>query len=219
MIGVDNPQEIKHCEPSVKIGGQIGFKQYDESSPLKPTVDRWRALLKGDDWGFPCLKDPDFVEDFISHIPDTGEQDKFVINTSSYRAGLTKDQFDPNYVLVFRRTLPSDQPKPEQHWTTDYITAVRGLTQEIPGAHRLYSIVLSTNLAELQRIGIAKEPQARGESDGEIKIEPTPFDQSKCLTRFRPKGQQKQLEAYQAAENSQSLEELIAQLSQLKKGA
>lgn len=216
MIDKDNPQGIKRPITMLEnIGANIGFPKYDNSSPLKPTVDRWLTILKGEDWGFPCLRDPEFVEDFINRVPDTTEQDKFVINTSVYNSD-PKAQYDSNYVLVFRRTLPSEEPKPEQHWTTEYMIAVNGLRYEISGVHRLHSVILSTRLTDLQQVGMDENDSLKGISDGEIKIKSTPFDQSKCVTRFRPKEQQKKLDIYLATENTQSAASVIQQISQLK---
>jgi hypothetical protein len=91
-------------------GGRIGFAKYDSASPLSPTIEHWRNLLGGNDWGFPCLRDSEFVEQFIQKVPSPEEQDKYVVNTSSYLALADRTKYDPKYVLAFRRSLPSDNP-------------------------------------------------------------------------------------------------------------
>ncbi len=50
-------------------------------------------------------EDPDFVQSFIQAVPDPEEQKKYLYHTAKYDVGI-KD-YNPAYVLFFRRTLPS----------------------------------------------------------------------------------------------------------------
>jgi len=193
-------------------GGQLSYR--DLPSQVNPIVMRWRLLLGGDDWGFPCLRDPDFVENFSHKITEPSEQDRYVLNTSAYLSGLDKPKYDPHYVLTFRRSLPSDKPKPEQHWTTDYTTAIRGLRQEVWGTHRLHSVILCSTLEELNRVGLDNNQEVKAVSDGEIKIKATPFDQNTCIAKYRPREQQNKLNAYMKTKNAVTLEVLLSQLAE-----
>jgi hypothetical protein len=71
--------------------------------------------------------------------------------------------------------------KPESLWTTDYMTALRGLTVEISAAHRLHTVMLCTSLDELYKVGLDDSGEAKAASDGEIKIKNEPFDQNKGI--------------------------------------
>jgi hypothetical protein len=62
-------------------------------------------------------KDEDFVYAFLLAVPDKETQIKYFENSTNYYCGKT---YDPNYVLFFRRTLPSNLPKPEERWTNTY---------------------------------------------------------------------------------------------------
>lgn len=212
---IDEPKPSGNINQLGIPGGQIGFP--DMPSQFDPIITRWRLLLNGNDWGFPCLRDPDFVENFTRSVNSSDEQDKYVLNTSAYLSGLDKSKYDSHYVLVFRRSLPTDKPKPEQHWTTDYITAVRGLGQEVQGVHRLHSMILCSTLEELNRIGLDENQDVKAVSDGEIKIKPIPFDQNNCVTKFRPKNQQEELDTYMKTKDAITLETLLNQLSDANK--
>ncbi|MEI6773584.1 MAG: hypothetical protein WCL18_01865 [bacterium] len=65
-------------------------------------------------------EDEDFVKAFLLAIPDKEIQQKFLLNTSNYN--VLHKNYDPNYVLFFRRTLPSNMPKHEERWTDVYFT-------------------------------------------------------------------------------------------------
>jgi hypothetical protein len=192
-------------------GGRIGFGE--PSNDLKPFIIHWQELLDGDVWGFSCMRDPDFVRAFIDKIPDPQEQDNFVINTAKYLSHESSD-YDPSHVLLFRRSLPSDIPKPEAHWTGDYISARNGLHREIPGEHRLYTIILCSTLETLSQAGFAEANAAS--TDEEVKIKPEPFDQQKCLLSFRPTDQQKQLDTYMTMGPAVTLRQLLDELKRMK---
>lgn len=60
---------------------------------------------------------------------------------------------DPSKVLFFRATQPSDQPKPEYYWTSDYFETQRGLTVEIPPEQRKTAIILVADLETIDKNG------------------------------------------------------------------
>ncbi|MEI6119034.1 MAG: hypothetical protein WCP92_07675 [bacterium] len=93
------------------------------------------------------VRDEDFIMAFMQSVPDREEQKKYITNSSKY---VLRESYDPNYVLFFRRTLPSQQPKPEERWTNEYLQVRNLLKREIPhGPHRLYSIILCDSLQHL----------------------------------------------------------------------
>ena len=96
-----------------------------------------------------CLcEDEDFVKAFLLAIPDKEIQQKFLLNTSNYNS-LKKD-YNPYYVLFFRRTLPSNIPKHEERWTDVYPIVKMGLRREIPpGPHRIHTIILCDSLQHI----------------------------------------------------------------------
>ena len=53
---------------------------------------------------------------------------------------------DPSQVLFFRVTQPTDKPKPEYYWTSDYFETQKGLTREISSKQRKTSIILVSSL-------------------------------------------------------------------------
>lgn len=201
------------------IGGEIGFRQSDNPQ-VKIATQQWKEALHRDTWGFPPMKDPDFVENFISRITTPEEQLKYVLNTSKFlsRQGANDVSYDPEYVLVFRRSLPSNDPKSERHWTTEYITARRGLTREIPhGPHRLYSIILCSTLADVLKDGGPSSEPNSATSDGEIKVDTPFYDQKRCIISFRPKDQEEELKKYQKTDGAMSLESVLKQIKEIKK--
>lgn len=62
---------------------------------------------------------------------------------------LQKLGLDPRYVLFFRRTQPSESPKPEYYWTSDFGEVQRGLSQEIRGKDRDTSVILCSTLEDI----------------------------------------------------------------------
>ena len=172
-------------------GGHVGFPEIAQDSPLFSVAKRWDQIL--DDTNLWFNRDPDFIGKFVIAVPDLYEQSQYLINSASFFLN-SRGRCDWDYVLVFRRSLPSTEDKPEQYWTTDYITALRELKNEIPGAHRLHTVILVTTLGQLTRYGIDDDIYSGGQSDGQIKIIETPVNQRLCLMSFRPSSQQKELD-------------------------
>lgn len=60
-----------------------------------------------------------------------------------------KNGIDVSKVLVFRATQPSDVPKPESYWTTDYFETVKGLGAEMGQKNRESAIILVSTLDKI----------------------------------------------------------------------
>lgn len=88
---------------------------------------------------------------------------------------------DPKHVLIFRVTQPSDAPKPEGFWTTDFFETQRGLTREISPEDRMRSVTLVSTLATVSGdTGVIRDIN----DDGGLavrQIEMKPFDQKQAL--------------------------------------
>lgn len=202
-------------KPSLPMpGGRIGFREFDNPQASE-AVNRWTDALKGDTFGFPSMRDPDFVEGFIAKIDNPEEQLKYVLNTRDFLSG-KDNSFDPKYVLMFRRTLPASEPKPEHHWTSNYTAVRTGLKEEIVGAHRLHTVILCTTLEDvLSDSGISKKPNY-AETDGEIKVDTPSYDQKRALFNFRPKEQEADLQKYMQVQDALSLEQVTAEIKKHK---
>ena len=59
---------------------------------------------------------------------------------------------DPSKVIFFRVTQPSDQPKPEFYWTTDFVETRGGLSVEL-GKQRQTSVILIDTLESIANNG------------------------------------------------------------------
>ena len=139
---------------------------------------RWETKIgEGTLQGTP-FNDACFLRTFLEDIKEE-EQFLYVYNTVLYLHN--KQGYDPHYVLVTRRSLPTMENKPEQFWTTDYIGPMNGLSNEIPkgSPHRLHSVILVTTLEKLQKYGFAFNHGGR--TDGEIMIEYKDFDRDDIL--------------------------------------
>lgn len=55
-------------------------------------------------------------------------------------------EIDPSQILFFRITQPTDKPKPEYYWTSDYFETQRGLTREISSEQRETAVILVASL-------------------------------------------------------------------------
>ncbi|MDD5054821.1 MAG: hypothetical protein PHZ00_00965 [Candidatus Peribacteraceae bacterium] len=171
---------------SERPGGAMGFAQPERGSPLANTMERWKQempeLLASD-----CFMDPEFAAVFARTVPDPAAQQLYIRNSLLYARN---GKYDPRYVVVFRRTQPAASPAPEQHWTTDYITARRGLRQEISGEQRATSIILCDTLGHVLSDG-GFDQTGQAQSDGEVKVlnNSGGFDQSTALFAFKPQGE------------------------------
>ena len=93
---------------------------------------------------------------------------------------------DPSKVLFFRITQPTDNPKPEYYWTSDYSEVQKGLTAEISPEQRKTSIILVADLETINGNGglIQDFNDDNGLAVRQIGIES--FDQKLALTIIRP---------------------------------
>ena len=90
---------------------------------------------------------------------------------------------DPSKVLFFRLTQPSDQPKPEYYWTTDYGETMKGLRMEVSEERRRTAIILVADLATInQNEGLIRD---RNDDNGLAvrQIGLDTFNQSKAIAR------------------------------------
>ena len=159
-------------------------------------------------------KDEGFVKAFIQSVPNEEEQKKYLINSSKY---VTNDSnYDPNYVLFFRRTLPSNSPKHEERRTNIYIQVRNGLRREIPeGPHRLHSVILCDSLKHLLMNG-EKTWEMRAFTDGEIVVKFPDYDQNTCICKFKPLEEQEALEEYLKIEGAIALENILQKIKKHK---
>ena len=159
------------------------------------------------------FKDEDFVTAFTQKVPDREEQKKYIINSAKYG---WREACDMNYVLFFRRTLPSHQTKPEERWTNEYLDVRNGLKIEIPhGPHRLYSIILCDSLQHLLING-EKKGETNAFTDGEIVVNLPDYDQDTCICKFKPVIEQKALDEYLKTEDAISLETMLEKIKKHK---
>lgn len=93
---------------------------------------------------------------------------------------------DPSKVLFFRITQPSDTPKPEYYWTSDYNETRQGLTAEIPSSQRERAIIL---IADLETIN-TNEGLIQDINDDQglavRQIGTGPFDQTMSMGTLSP---------------------------------
>ena len=159
-------------------------------------------------------KDSDFSEAFTQAITDKEEQIKFLMNTSRYNN--RQDDYDPKYVLLFRRTLPSEESKPEERWTDEYMQVLNGLRREIPeGPHRFHSIILCDSLEHLLSTG-EKQGETNSFTDGEIVVDFDKYDQDSCVCKFKPHREKEALEEYLQTEGALSQEETLKKVQEHK---
>jgi hypothetical protein len=165
------------------------------------------------DWSTSKLcQDKDFAKAFVKTFPNKEEQKKYLLNTKKYSEN--KD-FDPSYVLFFRRTLPSKNPSYEEHWTNEYVQARNGLKVEIPeGPHRFHSILLCDSLKHLLSYGGEKES---GFTDGELAVNFPQYDQEKSLFKFKLQQDQEALNNYLKKEGALTQEQIVELIQQSKK--
>lgn len=109
----------------------------------------------------------DFFTNFINNIPEN-ELKMYVENTINHSMG---KQYDPKYVIVARRAVPSYDAKPENFWSSDPHIPLQGLHAEVAKETRLHTVIMVTSLKKLQEHGIVDTSNG-GKSDGEIAIDP-----------------------------------------------
>lgn len=101
---------------------------------------------------------------------------------------LRSQGIDPKKVLFFRTTQPSDTPKPEYYWTSDYFETRRGLRQEIPTEQRRQSITLVADLETIAQNGGLITDINDDSGLAVRQIGTGPFDQSLVLATIKAKG-------------------------------
>ena len=152
-----------------------------------------------------CFEDADFLSVFMEYI-DKEDWEKYVLNIKKNLVG-DKD-FDPKYVLMFRRTTLAENPKPEVFWTNEYGVVRNGLKKEIP-EHSEYRILSKIFISTLKNLSDCEQTEEEfeeidkkygyGSSDGEIRISSKPFDlRERCLFAIKPESERKELEDYLA---------------------
>lgn len=164
-----------------------------------PLTDLYKTLTsnEGKDVSINVKKligDFDFAKAFVENIPDVAEQYAYLLNTSRYQMG--KPDIDPAYVLYFRRTLPSHTPKPEEHWTDEYIQVRNGLRREIPdGAHRYHTIIVCDTLEHIKTNG-EKSGDTMAYTDNEIVVNFPEYNQKSALFTYKLAEDQSALDKY-----------------------
>ncbi len=98
---------------------------------------------------------------------------------------LESEGIDPAKVLMFRVTQPSDTPKPEYYWTSDYFEVVKGLNAEIDPELRSQSVILVSTIEEIDKDEglIVDINDDSGMPVRQIGL--GSFDQSRCLASIK----------------------------------
>ncbi|MFA7243684.1 MAG: hypothetical protein WC080_00065 [Patescibacteria group bacterium] len=124
-------------------------------------------------------------------IPETPHNDGQVRQSETgYQVNLEAlgdEKINPDLVLFFRVTQPSESPKPEYYWMSDYYEAKNGLTAEIPPEQRENAIILVSSLRTIAtNEGLIHDVNDdQGMSVRQIGI--GTFDQKDCLATITPK--------------------------------
>ncbi len=101
----------------------------------------------------------------------------YKINVESLR----KHNIDPTKVLFFRVTQPSDAPKPEWYWTTDFFETQKGLNVEISPEDRQKSVTLVASLDAINRNGGLIQDINDDQGIAVRQILSLPFDQKQSI--------------------------------------
>jgi hypothetical protein len=172
------PADIKESDARMAeyIGHSMAFGDYF----YKARTKRW----SGDDTGF-FGKEMAVPETMHHNGRVRREEEGYKININA----LAEAKINPSKVLFFRITQPSEEPKPEYYWTSDFHEVMRGLTAEIPKSQREAAVVL---VADLETIN-GNEGLIQDINDDQglavRQIGQGPFDQTKCLAKFKPSSQ------------------------------
>jgi len=148
------------------------------------TMDEWASMLDEDYLSETPFADKTFLAEFMKSVPEE-EQFKYVENTNNYRSS-DKENCDPNYVIVTRRAVPSEEAKPEQFWSTEHREILMGLSNEIPkgSPQRHHSAIMVSTLQNLEEHGHAITNG--GSSDGEKVTSSKPFTEDEMLFVYKP---------------------------------
>lgn len=184
---------------------ELEDKYSDEEK--KELLSKWESKY-GSIIKYQFFGDMDFLTNFINKIP-AEEWDKYISNTINYKGGYAKkDEYDPKYVIVARRAVPSYESKPENFWTSNANEVFRGLSNEIRKEQRLHSVIMISTLEKLNQHG--RVYTNRGVSDGEIALDPNKTF-SEFLFRYKPGRELSGLQQY-LDNGGKSREEVLAEL-------
>lgn len=179
------------------------YSDEEKEELLSKWESKYGSIIKYEFFG-----DMDFLTNFINKIP-TDEWDKYISNTINYKGGYAKkDEYDPKYVIVARRAVPSYESKPENFWTSNANEVFRGLGNEIRKEQRLHSVIMISTLEKLKQHGIVCTN--RGVSDGEIALDPNKTF-SDFIFRYKPGRELYHLQQY-IDNGGKSREEVLAEL-------
>lgn len=92
---------------------------------------------------------------------------------------------DSSKVLFFRITQPSEQPKPEWYWTSDYFETIRGLGAEIPAEQRRRAVILVSTLDVINNNGGLIQDINDDQGLAVRQIGTGSFDQRLAMTRIK----------------------------------
>lgn len=97
---------------------------------------------------------------------------------------ISQKGINPDKVLMFRVTSPSDTPKPEYYWTSDFFLVIRGLHEEISPEVRANSVVLVNTLEAINKNQglIVDVNEDNGQPVRQIGL--ASFDQQSCLAKI-----------------------------------
>jgi hypothetical protein len=123
---------------------------------------------------------------FYSNLPITIKQPnvlkKYVINTVKFVRKPFRGDIDMRFVLFYRRSQPSNKPKPEAYWTWNYNIIVRGLNIEHSKEYKKSSIILVASL----HVILSQDKYKHDIKDQSIHlINEKPFSQNLCLFKFK----------------------------------
>ncbi len=161
-----------------KVIGNISKMETDE---LKQAVEIIKKTNKDGDFSLEAFDNDDFLINMINNV-DLNEIPKYLDNTFKYAR---RGDYDPNFVLCFRRAIPTEEEKTENFWSTNFNEVLNGLRAEISEEQRILSAINVTTLNQLEKHGIVTTN--RGISDGEIAIDPNKnFPSTSFLFRYKP---------------------------------
>lgn len=180
--------------------GRRGVKLDAYVADMVANKDLWEGLSER-------LRDPATLANYAEHTSrffDNGHSRKFygasMKISGSHADGREREDdegerldldvvrqagIDPSCVLVFRLTQPSETPKPEAYWTTDYFETQRGLNVEVPAKQRRTATILVSDLATIAGAdGLIRDIN---DDNGVAvrRISNEPFDQRNAIGRVR----------------------------------
>ncbi len=106
---------------------------------------------------------------------------------------LAAQGIDASYVLMYRLTMPSEMPKPEAYWTSDYHEVRRGLAVEWPLEKRRDAVILVGSLARISEGGLTQD-QNDDQGLAVRRLSSDPMNQGDFAARFKAFEEQKKKE-------------------------